>query len=136
MEKLTSADLKWLEERFANYLNFEREIQQRRFELNYRPENETPETQRHPTQNSQIETFVIKVMSDDYISDRERWKKGVRTVYENANDDLRELMKCKFIDCPYLSWEELGDRLCHSTAKVYRMRYIVLERLAKEINYI
>ena len=136
MRKLSTADLKWLEERFANYCNFEKEINQRRFELNYRPENQTPETQRHPSQESQVEKFIIKVMTDDYISDRERWKNGIETVYKKASDDLKEIIELKFIECPYLSWEEVGDRLHYSTAKVYRRRYVILERLAKEINYI
>ena len=136
MSKLSSTDLRWLEERFSNYMQYEKEIQQRRFELNYKPENETPEIQKQPSQESQTEKFVIKIMTDEYIQDRERWKRGVEIVFHSAHEDSKDLIQVKFIDCPYLSWEEAGDRLHHSKSKVYRMRYTILYKLAKAISYI
>lgn len=136
MSNLSSTDLRWLEERFSNYMQYEKEIQQRRFELNYKPENETPEIQKQPSQESQTEKFVIKIMTDEYIQDRERWKRGVEIVFHSAHEDLKDLIQVKFIDCPYLSWEEAGARLHHSKSKVYRMRYTILYKLAKAISYI
>lgn len=136
MHDLSSADLKWLEERFANYEHYEKEITRRKFELNYKPENQTPEIQKQPSTQSQVENFVIKVTMDDYINDRLRWKNGVERVMNKANDDLNEMIVCKFKEYPYYSWEEVACHLNHSTAKIYRMRYKVLYMLAKEIDYI
>ena len=136
MDKLTPTDLKWLEERFAGYLDFGKEITRRKFELNYKPENATPEIQKQPSTQSQVENFVIKVTMDDYINDRIRWINGVEEVLKKCNSELKELIECKFFEYPYYSWEDVGRHLHHSTAKVYRMRYKVMLMLAKEIDYI
>ena len=136
MTKLTTTDLKWLEERFMAYGDYEKEIVRRRFELNYKPENQTPETQRHPSQQSQVENFVVKVMTDDYINDRERWIEGIGKVFDEVDSELEQLARYKFIEYPYLSWEEVGIKLNYSRSKVYRMRYAILHKFAKEIKYI
>ena len=136
MPDLSSTDLKWLEERFANYANYDKEIQRRKFELNYKPENQTPEIQKQPSTHSQIESFVIKVDMDDYINDRVRWKQGVETVVKKANKDLCQLIDCKFKNYPYFSWGDVANHLHYSTAKVYRMRYKVLSMFAEEIDYV
>ena len=135
MGNLSSTDLKWLEDHFYCYAQYATDIQRRRFDLNFKPENKTPEIQKQPSQESPTENFIVKIMTDEYITDRERWRCGVEEVYREVDEDLRKLIQCKFFDSPYLSWEEAGDRLHHSKSKVYRMRYSILHKLAKAIKY-
>lgn len=141
MTELTSNKLKWLESLLYEHDSYRRQIAIRKYELEERSPNDTPEIQKHPSTVSQIENFVIKMDSDPRLSILIKRKSAIDYLLgvlkqSEQHKLLYQMAIIHFKECPYNSWHNTADEICVSVSQVYRMRYALLEMLAKLLGEI
>lgn len=84
-----------------------------------------------------VETEVLKSMNDPYIKTRELWKTSIEKVYKESSEEVQKIVCEKYwSDKSYMSWSQIAKENYISKSQVYRLRYDILERFAKEIGYV
>lgn len=141
MTELTSDKLKWLESLIYEHDSYRRLITIRKYELEEREPNNTPEIQKQPSTVSQIENFVIKMDSDPRLSNLIRRKNAIDYLFgvlqtNEQHELLYKMAIIHFKECPYNSWPDTADAINVSRSQVYRMRYALLGMLAKLLGEI
>ena len=87
--------------------------------------------------SSPVENEVLKALNDEYIREREKWKKAINNVYKQCTEKEQKILRDKFwSDTNYLSWQEVGELNEIARTQMYEMRYSILQRFAKKIGYI
>lgn len=136
LTEISGDKLKWLESLLYEHDTYRRQIAIRKYELNERAENGTPEIQKQPSTVSQIENFVIRMDSDPRLNNLIKRKSAIDYLFGVLGDseqhaDLYKMAIIHFKECPYNSWQNTAEAICVSKSQVYRMRYTFLEMLAK-----
>lgn len=135
--ELTRDDLSWLEDKFMRYNQLDKEIAIRKEELKMKEEDENVGGGKSNVMNSPVESQVIKEQSDRYIRTRLIWKDAIQKVYNESSSDVQGIIEDKYWgDQSYQSWQAIGEQRYISKSQIYRVRYDILEKLAKEIGYI
>lgn len=85
MTELSRDDLKWLEDRFKDYPNYDRQIAMRKIELDMKQHDENIGGGKSNITVKTIEVKVIKYLSDPYIASREKWKRAAKSPNSSFN---------------------------------------------------
>lgn len=137
MSKRNNKMLDVLDEKFANYYKYNREIAIRKEELKMKEADENFGGGRSNIVNKTIENQVIKEMSDPYIYNRELWKKAIRETLEEQSKEVRELIEEKYWGPhSWMSWSDYAIEKNYSAASMYRMRRKVLMEFGRKIGEI
>ena len=137
MTELSRDDLKWLEDRFKDYPNYDRQIAMRKIELDMKQHDENIGGGKSNITVKTIEVKVIKYLSDPYIASREKWKRAVIETLMDLNQEARSIVEQKYFSLDsYMSWKDLGEQHGLAKSTSYRLRYNVLELFGKKIGYI
>lgn len=137
MSKRNNKMLDVLDEKFANYYKYNREIAIRKEELKMNEADENFGGGRSNIVNKTLENQVIKEMSDPYIYNRELWKKAIRETLEEQSKEVRELIEEKYWGPhSWMSWSDYAIEKNYSTASMYRMRQKVLMEFGRKIGEI
>lgn len=135
--ELSRDDLKWLEDKFERYYQFDKEIAIRKEELKAKNRDENIGGGKSNLVGKPVESQVIREQSDPYIKMRIDWKRAIDKIYEESSEEVRQIMVDKFwSDKQYMSWPAIGDDYYISKTQIYRLRYDILEQFAQEIGYI
>lgn len=139
LSSLDKTELWWLEDKFERYDRLDKEIAVRKVELSIKKNDTNIGGGKSNIPSSPVEIQVMKSMSDEYIKEREKWKKAISKVFRSCDEDSRKIIEMKYwSEESYLSWEEIGEKpgINKSKSQMYRLRYLILEAFAKEIGYI
>lgn len=126
-----------LDRKFANYLNYNKEIAIRKEELRMREVDENIGGGKGSIRSNPVEAQVIKEMSDPYISNRELWKKSIKETLNEQSDDVKRLMELKYWgEDSWMDWASFGNKHGYSKPTIYRIRQKVLFSFARKIGEI
>lgn len=126
-----------LDRKFANYLNYNKEIAIRKEELRMREVDENIGGGKGNIRSNPVEAQVIKEMSDPYISNRELWKKSIKETLNEQSDDVKRLMELKYWgEDSWMDWASFGNKHGYSKPTIYRIRQKVLFSFARKIGEI
>ena len=135
--ELSKYDLWWLEDKFSRYNQLDKEIAIRKEELKIKQTDENIGGGKSNTVSSPVENEVLKALNDEYIREREKWKKAIDSVYKQSTETEQKIIRDKFwSDTNYLSWQEVGALNDKARTQIYEIRYSILQRFAKKIGYI
>lgn len=135
--ELNKNDLWWLEDKFNRYNQLDKEIAIRKEELRIKRPDDNIGGGKVNTPSSPVENQVIKEMSDQYIANRTKWKKGIDEVYEECTEEEKKILNLKFFNnTNYYSWTNVANECYMSRSKIYEVRYSILQEFAKKIGYI
>lgn len=135
--ELSKSDLQWLEDKFVRYPKLNREIAIRKEEKKLMNQDTNTGGGKSNIPGRPVENEVISDMSDKFITQREEWKKAIKRTVDSSSEEYRSIIYDKYwSDYSYLSWTEIGEKHFISSRQIYRVRYKILERFAKEIGYI
>lgn len=137
--ELDKTDLRWLEDKFKRHRQLDKEIAVRKEELSIKKADTNIGGGKSNIPSSPVEIQVMRSMSDEYIREREKWKKAIYKVFHNCDEDSQKIIRMKYwSEESYLSWEEIGEKpgINKSKSQMYRLRYSILKSFAEEIGYI
>lgn len=135
--ELSKQDLWWLEDKFQRYKQMDKEIAIRKEELKIKQVDENTGGGKTNQTSRPVETEVLKSMNDPYIKTRELWKTSIEKVYKESSEEVQKIVCEKYwSDKSYMSWSQIAKENYISKSQVYRLRYDILERFAKEIGYV
>lgn len=135
--ELSKSDLWWLEDKFHRYKQMDKEIAIRKEELKIKQVDENIGGGKTNQTSRPVETEVLKSMNDPYIKTRELWKTSIEKVYKESSEEVQKIVCEKYwSDKSYMSWSQIAKENYISKSQVYRLRYDILERFAKEIGYV
>lgn len=135
--ELSKQDLWWLEDKFQRYKQMDKEIAIRKEELKIKQVDENIGGGKTNQISRPVENEVLKGINDPYIKTRELWKESIEKIYKESSEEVQKIVCEKYwSDKSYMSWSQIAKDNYISKSQVYRLRYDILERFAKEIGYV
>ncbi|WP_270892751.1 transcriptional regulator [Staphylococcus saprophyticus] len=110
----------------------------RRLELLDKPIIENPGSGKSNIPSNPIERETLTCLDDDYYLNLDKIIRGVEHVYNNADDDVKEIMKLKYWE-PKLgleTWEQLAEEMHYSKTSILRVRERYLREFANKIDFV
>lgn len=135
---VTKNELYFLEQLFSDYFKYDSMIALRKAELMCRTEiDENIGGGRSSNISKPVETQLIREEKDVYLQNLYRYKKGVDFVMANCSEDELRVLKCRFFENSGLNdWQTVAMICGYSIAKIYRVRYSLLERFGNYVGVV
>ncbi|WP_191835790.1 transcriptional regulator [Mammaliicoccus sciuri] len=135
---LNRGDMKVLEGYIKNIDKLRLRLKVRKLELMDNPVEDNPGSGKSNLPGNPIEREVIMYLKDDYYSNLDKIIRAVDKIYENADEDVQEIMRLKYWEPkPGIeTWEELAKHLHYSKTSILRVRERYLKELANRIDFV
>ncbi|MGY0683198.1 transcriptional regulator [Mammaliicoccus sciuri] len=135
---LNRGDMKVLEGYIKNIDKLRLRLKVRKLELMDNPVEDNPGSGKSNLPGNPIEREVIMYLKDDYYSNLDKIIRAVDKIYENADEDVQEIMRLKYWEPkPGIeTWEELAKHLHYSKTSILRVRERYLKDLANRIDFV
>ncbi|MDW3868359.1 hypothetical protein BMJ13_07990 [Staphylococcus saprophyticus] len=136
--ELNTIDMRVLEGYIKNVEKLRMRLKVRRLELLDKPIIENPGSGKSNIPSNPIERETLTCLDDDYYLNLDKIIRGVEHVYNNADDDVKEIMKLKYWE-PKLgleTWEQLAEEKHYSKTSILRVRERYLRDFANEIDFV
>lgn len=136
--ELNTIDMRVLEGYIKNVKKLRMRLKVRRLELLDKPIIENPGSGKSNIPSNPIERETLTCLDDDYYLNLDKIIRGVEHVYNNADDDVKEIMKLKYWE-PKLgleTWEQLAEEKHYSKTSILRVRERYLRDFANEIDFV
>lgn len=135
---LNREDMKVLEGYIKNVDKLRLRLKVRKLEILDNPIIDNPGSGKPNLPSSPVEREIMMCLKDTYYNNLEKIIKAIDIVYENADDEVKEVMKLKYWE-PKLgieTWEDIGKELGYSKTSILRVRKSYLKDIANRIDYI
>ncbi|WEG74397.1 hypothetical protein OL234_10555 (plasmid) [Vagococcus intermedius] len=124
-----------LDKKFAGLNDYNREIAERKEELRLREEDHNVGGGRSNVVGNPVETQVIKELSDQYIINRQIWKKSIIETIDNQSSEVRSLIENKYFgEDSWMDWRSFGKKHGYAHSSIYRIRQKVLLEFGRRIG--
>lgn len=135
---LNRGDMKVLEGYIKNIDKLRLRLKVRKLELMDNPVEDNPGSGKSNLPGNPIEREVIMYLKDDYYSNLDKIIRAVDKIYDNADEDVQEIMRLKYWEPkPGIeTWEELAKHLHYSKTSILRVRERYLKDLANKIDFV
>ncbi len=136
--ELNTIDMRVLEGYIKNVEKLRMRLKVRRLELLDKPIIENPGSGKSNIPSNPIERETLTCLDDDYYLNLDKIIRGVEHVYNNADDDVKEIMKLKYWE-PKLgleTWEQLAEEMHYSKTSILRVRERYLREFANKIDFV
>lgn len=135
---LNRGDMKVLEGYIKNIDKLRLRLKVRKLELMDNPVEDNPGSGKSNLPGNPIEREVIMYLKDDYYSNLDKIIRAVDKIYDNADEDVKEIMRLKYWGPkPGIeTWEELAEHLHYSKTSILRVRGRYLKDLANKIDFV
>ncbi|UXV30019.1 transcriptional regulator [Mammaliicoccus sciuri] len=130
--------MKVLEGYIKNIDKLRMRLRVRKLELMDNPIIDNPGSGKPNLPSSPIERELLLCLKDTYYNNLAKIIKAVDSIYDNADDEVKEIMKLKYWEPkPGIeSWEELAKHLHYSKTSILRVRERYLIDLANKIDFV
>lgn len=129
--------LSYLEQKFANFNNYNKEIAIRKEEIKMKEADENIGASRVASTTNHVENNILKIITDQYILNRELWKKGVTETLDLQSTEVKSLIENKYWGTDsWMDWVSFGKKHGYSKTAVYRIRQKVLLEFGRKIGEI
>lgn len=135
---LKREDMKVLEGYIKNIDKLRMRLRVRKLELMDNPIIDNPGSGKPNLPGNPIEREIILCLKDTYYNNLDKIIKAVDMIYDNADDEVKEIMKLKYWEPkPGIeSWEDLAKHLHYSKTSILRVRERYLIDLANRIDFV
>lgn len=136
--ELNTIDMRVLEGYIKNVEKLRMRLKVRRLELLDKPIIENPGSGKSNIPSNPIERETLTCLDDDYYLNLDKIIRGVEHVYNNADDDVKEIMKLKYWESKLglETWEQLAEEKHYSKTSILRVRERYLRDFANEIDFV
>ncbi len=131
-------DMKVLEGYIKNIDKLRYRLMVRRFELMDKPVEENPGSSRSNLPGDPVNREVGIYLADDYYNNLDKIIKAVESVYDHADDDVKQIFELKYWHPKpgVETWEELAKHLHYSKTSLLRVRAKYLKDIANRMDYV
>lgn len=135
---LNREDMKVLEGYIKNVDKLRLRLKVRKLEILDNPIVDNPGSGKPNLPSSPVEREIMMCLKDTYYNNLSKIIDAVDNIYNNADDDVQEIMKLKYWEPkPGIeTWQQLAEYKHYSKTSILRVRESYLKDLANQIDYI
>ncbi|WP_338217929.1 hypothetical protein [Lacticaseibacillus salsurivasis] len=138
MEELTKRKLAELDEMLEEYQDVDRLLARREFEIRYpwRPTDTNVGGGRSEMRTDAPDKTIEAIQTDARMIYLTRLKDACAATVVCLTDDQREVYETRYQSATRVFWPDVPDILHKSRSGVYKVRYSILQCLAKNLGWL